>query len=264
MIVDADCQVGDGAIDLLAKKSALAGRPVQALYLMHAPAGAGLKQRIAEFAWIVKNQVRPLGFQRLGWPCQLMGTGMAFPWAMAVTMPLANANIVEDMKLGIELALAGTPPLFCPEAVVTSEFPVAAAAVASQRTRWEHGHLSMIVQELPPLLGQALRQGDGQALGLALDLAVPPLALLAMAVLGVVALAGGLAALGGAAWPLQLAALDLALFAAAVLLAWLGWGRRVVSLADLASVPFYVLAKIPLYLKFWTRRQKEWVRTERK
>ena len=120
VIVDADCQVGEGTIEILAKKSALAGcnapkrvRPVQALYLMHAPAGAGLKQRIAEFAWIVKNQVRPLGFQRLRWPCQLMGTGMAFPWAMAVTMPLANANIVEDMKLGIELALtrgvAGRP-----------------------------------------------------------------------------------------------------------------------------------------------------------
>lgn len=119
-------------------------------------------------------------------------------------------------------------------------------------------------QELPPLLGQVLRQGDGKALGLALDLAVPPLALLSMGVLGVVSLAGGLVALGGAAWPLQLAALDLALFGTAVLLAWLGWGRRVVSLADLASVPFYVLAKIPLYLKFWTRRQKEWVRTERK
>ncbi len=167
------------------------------------------------------------------------------------------------MKLGIELALA-TPPLFCPVAVVTSEFPVADTAVASQRTRWEHGHLSMILQELPPLLGRALRQGDGKALGLALDLAVPPLALLAMGVLGVVALAGGLAALGGGGWPLWLALLNLSLFGTAVLLAWLGWGRRVVSLADLASVPFYVLTKIPLYLKFWTRRQKEWVRTERK
>ncbi len=84
----------------------------------------------------------------------------------------------------------------------------------------------MILQELPPLLGRGLRQGDGKTLGLALDLAAPPLALLAMGVLGVVGLAG-----------------------------WL---------ADLASVPFYVLTKIPLYLKFWTRRQKEWVRTERK
>jgi hypothetical protein len=37
----------------------------------------------------------------------------------------------------------------------------------------------------------------------------------------------------------------------------------VVSLKELLSVPFYVLAKVPVYLGFWTRRQKEWVRTDR-
>ena len=52
---------------------------LQALDLMRSPEGAGLKTRIAEFAWVVKNQVRPLGYHHLGLPCQLMGTGMAFP-----------------------------------------------------------------------------------------------------------------------------------------------------------------------------------------
>jgi cellulose synthase/poly-beta-1,6-N-acetylglucosamine synthase-like glycosyltransferase len=266
IIVDADCQVGEGSLDLLAKKSALAGRPVQALDLMQAAEGAGLKARVAAFAWLVKNWVRPLGWHRLGWPCQLMGTGMAFPWPLAETMQLANANIVEDMKLGIDLALAGRAPLFCPEALVTSEFPLADAAVKSQRTRWEHGHLSMILQEVPRLLGGALAKGDLRLLAMALDLAVPPLALLAMLLVGLWAVAGaGLATgwLGLGFLPFQLASLGLGLFAAAVLLAWLGWGRQVVSGIDLLSIPVYVLAKIPLYLKFWGKRQKEWVRTER-
>ena len=59
IVIDADCQVGEGAIDRLARICAEADRPVQALYLMHAPYGAGLGVRVAEFAWRVKNQVRP-------------------------------------------------------------------------------------------------------------------------------------------------------------------------------------------------------------
>jgi hypothetical protein len=80
------------------------GRPVQALYLMLAPADAGLARRLAQFAWRVRNWARPAGWHRLGLPCQLMGTGMAFSWDMLRDAPLANASIVEDMKLGIDLA----------------------------------------------------------------------------------------------------------------------------------------------------------------
>ena len=188
---------------------------------------------------------------------------MAFPWAMAQSMELANASIVEDMKLGIDLALAGHAPLFCPESVVTSEFPIGEAAAKGQRMRWEHGHLGMIFQEVPRLLSRALARADAGTLALALDLVVPPLASLAMLLGAVLVMAGTLTAMGGGYLPLQLAAAATGLFGSAVLLAWLGWGRRVVSFVDLLSVPFYVLAKIPLYFKFWSRRQKEWVKTDR-
>ena len=157
VIVDADCRVAPGALRRLAARAWQERRPVQGLYLMYAPPQASLKLRLAEFAWRVKNQVRPLGWQALGLPCQLMGTGMAFPWALTAGMALANGNIVEDMKLGIDLALQGVAPVFCPDAVVTSEFPIAGSAVQSQRKRWEHGHLSMIVSEAPRLFGYALR-----------------------------------------------------------------------------------------------------------
>src|SRR5882724_499826 len=80
VIVDADCEVTPGSIDRIARTSASIGRPVQALYLMKSPKSAGTLAPIAEFAWIVKNRVRPMGFLRLGLPCQLMGTGMAIPW----------------------------------------------------------------------------------------------------------------------------------------------------------------------------------------
>ena len=266
LIIDADCTVATAnGLHGLARLALAQGRPVQALYLMHAPVGAGLKLRVAAFAWRVKNWVRPLGARMMAWPCQLMGTGMAFPWAMARQMPLASGELVEDMQLGIALALAGTPPLFCPQVLVSSEFPTAAPAVQSQRRRWEHGHLGMIAHHVPRLLGQAIARRDGGLLALALDLAVPPLALLVLLLLGANALALG-AALLGLGWAPPWAALACAaLFALAMAMAWWGWGRAVVSARDLLCVPLYVLGKLPLYAGylFKGKRQKEWVRTDR-
>jgi glycosyltransferase involved in cell wall biosynthesis len=66
IIVDADCQIGANAIDRLSRMCARTLRPIQAMYLMHAAEHAGMKMRIAEFAWRIKNQVRPVGLQQLG------------------------------------------------------------------------------------------------------------------------------------------------------------------------------------------------------
>lgn len=263
VIVDADCRLADGALARLAAACAASARPVQALYLMHAPAGAGLRLRIAEFAWAVKNHLRPLGYARLSLPCQLMGAGMAFPWAVLREAELASGHIVEDLKLGLELTRAGRAPLFCAEARVSSCFPASDEGVRSQRTRWEHGHLGMIVDAAPRLLAAAVRRRDAALLALVLDLCVPPLALLTLVLLAVLAVAGALAALGGGALALVLAAAACALLGGAVLLAWARCGRHVVSFGDLVRAPLYALAKIPLYLRFVCRRQVDWVRSRR-
>jgi hypothetical protein len=264
VFVDADCDLAPGALDALLDDLVRTGRPVQALYLMTAPADAGLGRRLAEFAWRVRNRVRPGGWHALGLPCQLMGTGMAFTWEMLRDAPLANASIVEDMKLGIDLAGRGAAPVFCERAQVTSAFPDSAAAASTQRTRWEHGHLEMILREVPAMLLRAARRGDPRLAGMALDLAVPPLALLA----GLLALAWALAAaawaLGGGAAALAAASALGAVFAGAVLVAWAARGRDLVRPGELLAVPGYILAKAPLYLRFVTKRQKAWVRTDRK
>jgi cellulose synthase/poly-beta-1,6-N-acetylglucosamine synthase-like glycosyltransferase len=263
VILDADCELAPNALDALADRVAATGRPAQALYLMLAASDARLPRRVAQFAWRVRNWVRPAGWHRLGLPCQLMGTGMAFTWQMLREAHLANASIVEDMKLGIALGIAGRPPVFCADALVTSRFPDTAAATKTQRTRWEHGHLEMILREVPGMLAAAWRQRDGRLLGMALDLCVPPLALLAAALLG----ATGLAAL--VSWRaedgtlLSLYVFLLAVFVATALLAWRARGRDLVRLVELLSIPLYVAAKLPLYARFVFRREKRWVRTDR-
>src|SRR5882762_1386395 len=262
IIIDADCRVSLGTIDRLAIMCNHTGRPVQALDLMHSPEGAGVMTRIAEFAWVIKNHVRPLGYHRLGLPCPLMGTGMALPWSLIGNMTLSSGHLVEDIRLGIELTRNGAPPLFCPEAMVTSDFPATAKATRSQRTRWEHGHLK-VISEVPRLFVHALASANVKLMALLADLCVPPLALLMLLVLTMFAAGAAFFAATGAVLPVGLAAIALGMLCSAVLLSWGWYGRQVVSLGGLAFAPLYALWKFPIYAKFLVRRQVEWVRSRR-
>ena len=263
VIVDADCVLGANTLNPLAAIALLRRRPVQTLYLMYAK-GLDLKSKIAEFAWCVKNLVRPLGYANLGLPCQLMGTGMAFPWHIIVKADLANGNIVEDMKLGIDLSIAGTPPIFYSQSKVTSYFPIASEVQSGQKTRWEHGHLAMILAEAPRLFVQGMVKRDINLLAMAFDLTVPPLALLVMllfcyaGITGVILMLFGLGQLA-----FQLTLLSHVILAVAITIAWWGWGKNIISLTALLSVPIYVILKIPHYFKFLFKRQKTWNKTER-
>lgn len=263
VIVDADCYLGVDALDKISRACVHSARPVQALYLMHASEDAGPMRRIAEFAWIVKNHVRALGFQRLAQPCQLMGTGMAFGWEHIRKVDLATGHIVEDMKLGVDSATAGQPPLFCPEALVYSFFPISESGVSTQRTRWEHGHLSVIQSYVPRLLLQSVKLRHAALAAMALDLSVPPLALLVMLVCVTWGLSLIVAVILGVVLPLGLASVLMIALAAAVLLAWSGFARGVINLGQLLGAFVYVARKVPLYFKFLFNRQVEWVRSKR-
>ena len=263
IIVDADCLVSEGSLERLAISCIESGRPVQALYLMHAPEGSGLKVRIAEFAWRVKNLVRPAGWARLGLPCQLMGSGMAFAWQDIGLINLASGHIVEDLQMGLDFCRSGKPPLFCPAARVSSYFPRSDEGLNTQRTRWEHGHLGVILSDAPKLLLESLRRGNWPLLGMTFDLLVPPLALLTLAAVAAFSMAWLLFMLSGLLAPAMLASIGMLLLGVAIVLAWGKCGRDVISFVTLLYAPFYVLKKIPLYLGFLLKRQVDWVRSKR-
>lgn len=263
IVVDADCEAHPGSLDRLTRACALADRPVQALYLMRLPPEAVLKTRVAELAWTVKNHVRPLGGLRLGAPCQLMGTGMAFAWSVIATAPLASGHIVEDMQLGLDLARAGTPPLFCPDALVTSVFPASDEGTTAQRTRWEHGHLGVIFRHGVPTLCRAIAQRRLALLLMVLDLCVPPLASLVLMLLAMAGIAALAWAIGGSGVALVVTTVTIAELLLGIWIAWWRFGRGIVSAGELLSVPAYVVAKIPIYARLLKNRQMEWVRTKR-
>jgi cellulose synthase/poly-beta-1,6-N-acetylglucosamine synthase-like glycosyltransferase len=215
-------------------------------------------------AVLVKNFVRPRGLSRLGLPCLLTGTGMAFPWPVIRGADLASGNIVEDMQLGLDLALAGHAPVFCEEARVIGQLPSAAAAAKTQRRRWEHGHLRTLVGQAPRLLAAGLFAGRFAALPLLLELCVPPLALLVLlTAFTMVAAAVAVPLLGASPLPALLLAGGLAWLTLCVKLAWLRFGRRAMPLASVLGAPRYALAKVPLYAAFVRRRETKWVRTAR-
>ena len=265
IVVDADCIVSEGGIQALAQRCQQTQCPVQMLDLMLAPAGAGLRTRMLEFAWLVKNQVRPLGSFRLGRACHLMGTGMALPWDLAAGAKLATGHIAEDMKLGVDMAIAGRPCQFLAEVRVTSEFPRDAAVARTQKTRWEHGHLQTLTQELPRLLAAFVRRPRAATWVLAMDLVVPPLALYFLClVISLPLFVIGYClspALGFAALVSVCSALALAV---AITLAWLNHARQLLSLRELLSVPLYAVWKLPVYVSYFLKRKSGWTRTARK
>ena len=263
IIVDADCQISDGFVERLATCCIDSGRPTQSLNLMRAPAGSGLKVQIAEFAWCVKNRVRPRGWARLGLPCQLMGTGMAFAWRDLPLIDLASGHIVEDLKMGLDFCRSGKPPLFCPDALVTSYFPRSEEGLTTQRTRWEHGHLGVILGDTPKLLVESMAKGNGNLLAMTLDLLVPPLALLTLALVAALGLSWLVFLLAGILAPALIATTGALLLAATILLAWSQFGREIISFSALMYAPFYAVKKIPLYIGFLLKRQVEWVRSKR-
>lgn len=263
VIIDADCIVEQGAIERIARQANEIGRPVQALYLMEQPAEPSPKDAVSALAFMVKNLVRPTGLNQLGLPCLLTGTGMAFPWLVIRDAKLASGNIVEDMQLAFDLALAGYSTVFCSDAKVIGRLPQQKQAAKSQRTRWEHGHMQTLLTQVPQLLKASVEQKRFDLFALALELCVPPVSLLVMiwvAVMGAALLAGVL----GFLWVSTIfLAIEGLLILISIVGAWLKFGRKDLPVLALLGVPFYLVWKIPLYLAFLVERQTDWIRTER-
>lgn len=263
LMIDADCNIDKDAIEKLTECASQTNRPVQATYLMVRPKNSNsARDFVSEFAAIVKNVVRPLGLKRLGIPSPLLGTGMAFPWSVIRSVDVASGNLLEDIKLGLDLNIAGHKSIYYPQAQVSAYFPSSLQAAKSQKTRWIHGHLGLIKAYVPMLFKQAFLQNRFDLLFSILDLCIPPLTLLVMiwSVLISCSLIVGLLQISWIPAILSLSAGFCLLTALTV--AWAKFANSI-PLSKLLTVPLYIFWKIPVYVKFIIAPQKVWVRTER-
>lgn len=262
VFLDADCQVAADTVELLGEAALASGRPVQGLNLCDPDPAGGPLQAVSALAFRFKNLVRMTGLSRLAGLCYLTGTGMALPWNL-ISKARLDGNVVEDMQLGIDLALAGHPTLFLPEARVNSPLPQTQKAASTQRTRWEHGHLSTILSQVPRLLLLAVKHRRWNLLCLACDLAIPPISLLVTTYFATLFITVIAFLFTQQPAPTLLMLAVSPFFLLAIASGWLVHCGRVIPLRTLLVAPIYMLRKLPIYGRFLWDRQRAWVRTER-
>ncbi|HEY7865773.1 MAG TPA: glycosyltransferase family 2 protein [Psychromonas sp.] len=261
VILDADSEFEQGGLARLVSRSQTYNTVVQSMYLMRSPADAPIKTRVAEFAWLVKNRIRPTGLARLGLGCHLQGSGMAFPAEVFDQVSLASGSIVEDLELGLKLTALGYKIVFEPYAVVNSSFPTSNDGTDTQRTRWEHGHLASIAM-LPKMVFSALKKRQFNVVGLCLDAAIPPTIMWLILVI-LATLLSWVCTFFNVNMPFYIALTCLSGILIGLFLSWLYHGLTLIKVSDFWGIMKFVGSKFSIYKTFFTARQKEWVRTDR-
>ncbi|MDV3000891.1 MAG: hypothetical protein N5P05_002497 [Chroococcopsis gigantea SAG 12.99] len=262
IFIDADCYLSPKTIDILAHTAVTTGRPVQGTYLMEQPDQPTPKDSISILAIIVKNLVRPLGLDKMGFSCLHTGSGMAIPWLALNQVNLATNKSNEDMKLSVDLALKGYPPLFCPRVEISGRLRKGQGAL-KQRSRWEHSHLETFLVEAPILTKGAIGQKRWDLLALALEIAILPLSLMVMVWLAGMMVSIAFTVITGYWIHLFLMSLGGICIFLALFIAWFNFAREKIPAKTLLSIPLYIFWKIPLYFAFLFEPQTGWNKKER-
>ena len=258
IVIDADCEVSENAINDLKLAAMQKQSPVQGSYLIDAPKESTAKQKVSAFAIYLKNFIRPLGIEALGGAVPITGSGFCVPYDLISRVDLASGEIVEDMKLGVQFSCLGCPCKFSPSAQILSSLPLSEEAADTQRQRWEHGHIGIIQSCCPLLLRRFFLAFDFRALLSFMDLIIPPLTLLLVFNLSVLVFS---ALFLQSATPVVLSTLFMFLFV--LLLSNISSKPVYLTAKDIGGVFLFVLSKFNLYHKLIAGRKSEWVKTER-
>ena len=265
IIIDADCYVEKDTLQLLKAYAFKTQLPVQCCYLMKSGTVDRLSVKIAEFTFLVKNRIRMRGLEFLGVPVPLTGSGMAFPWDILCSTEVGTGDIVEDMLLGVELVENKLGPKYIDVAQVVSFFPTDRKAEKTQRQRWEHGHLNILIAFLPRLFFASLKQKNLSVFGSFLNLTIPPLSLLVILIALFLFLFSTIALLITGDWsPTLILSIYLCSIVVVTALIWWTHGKQILSLPELLGIPFFVLKKGLVYIGYVFQKQTSWIRTNRK
>lgn len=261
VILDADCIPAPGALPVLVRAAVRHDAAVQGRYLLGIGDRATPMVRISAFAFLIRNAVRQRGLQRLAGLALLQGSGMAMPWRLFDAAPLASTSLVEDLALGLDLALAGERVRF-EEAAHFRGAVASQSATITQRTRWEHGQLATAIVYIPRLLLAGLRRRPALLL-LAADLSVPPLAMLATIEAIALATIGGIWLIGGDAIAVLMLLTVQTWFLVELHGIWSRSGRDLLPTRMLLRLPLYVVWKQSIYVRLTRGRELRWIRTSR-
>jgi 1,2-diacylglycerol 3-beta-glucosyltransferase len=260
VIIDADTVADAGFLkEIAASLSHPQVDVVQGYYGVLNPAD-NWRTALMAAALCVFHHVRPAGRNRLGGSAGLKGNGMAFRSEILRRYGWPAHSIVEDLEFGTQLLLGGISVHYNPDAIVCAEMAVTRKQAETQRRRWEGGRLQIFRKYALPLLQIWARRGEFRHFDGFMDLLIPPLSLLVLAL-------GVLLTVAFFAFPFMALLLGFSL-GGIVLYVFCGLVLKRAPLAVwlyLMAAPFFVLWKLPLYLgMFKGKAGNQWVRTQRK
>ena len=250
VVVDADSIADPRLLESLASALAQGIGIAQADYTVLLDDHAGEGDRLRALAVLLFNRTRNLGRARLGLSASLLGNGMLLSRRHLEAHPWQAFTAVEDLEYGIECSLAGVHPRFVPQGRVVGPIPVGYRSSVGQRMRWEGGRFHLAARLGPRLAVRLVQQPDAEKVAALLDLAVPPLWILALLTgAGLAAAAAGVFGLG-----VGLAALTVwtacALLAALHVLAGLAAaGAPRGSYRALLALPGFLVWKLGVYVR---------------
>jgi 1,2-diacylglycerol 3-beta-glucosyltransferase len=263
VVVDADTVVSDNLLRSLAAKFEAGAQAVQVAYLPRR-GGRGPLAVITEVALTAFHLVRSGARERLGLSCGLRGNGMAFCRALLRDVPHDAFSRTEDLEFGVMLGLRGVRVVFAGDTTVYGEMPTDHRVAGRQRERWIGGRTAMARRFVPGLVGDALRRRSAVSADLAMDLVVPPISTLAVALVCgaaasvLAAFVAGQFTVSLAVWVAAAACLAIHVLHAARLA---GQGAAFGAVAW--AVPAYALRKTGIALRAIRPSEETWVRTTR-
>lgn len=212
IVVDADSVTDPGMLSALVGAYARGAEVVQADYAALVD-GDDSRSQLRAAAFLLFHRVRFTGKARLGLSCSLVGNGMLFSRRVCRDVPWSAFSEVEDLEHSLTLRLAGEEITFAPDAHLVAPVASGGRAAQVQRTRWEGGRARIARRYLPELV-RAVGTGRRDLWDAAVDLAVPPLGVLAAGIVAggaatsAMALTGTVQARAVAPWVLAGAALS--------------------------------------------------------
>jgi exopolysaccharide biosynthesis WecB/TagA/CpsF family protein len=264
VIVDADSVAGPEMLRELEAALRSGHEAVQAEYLVLGEAGSP-DTGLVGIGFLLFHRVRLCGRAALGLPSSLVGNGMLLSRRLIESHPWDAFTGAEDLEYTLNLCLAGVHPAFASRATVLGPMPTGARASRRQRVRWEGGRFHQVRTRLGSLWAAALRRRDLALLSAAIDLTVPPLAILALLCTGglTATLVLGLAGFSPtwATIPWFLAAVMLAGYVLAGLVAARAPARAYWSLL---RAPLFIASRLLVYARLAAGFDaREWRRSER-
>lgn len=255
--LDADTIPGPGFLDeASASLSAEGVLAVQGYYGVLNPSESWRTGLMAS-ALALAHHLRPAGRERLGGTAGLKGNGMAFRPDLLERAGWPAKGVVEDLEFSLDLLEEGVTVAYNPRAVALAEMAATASQAASQRRRWEGGRFALAARRIPRLL-MASRAPIPARLDAAMDLATPPLAVLALELLALWAASPFAAPAQAGVFPAALCVLALV-----VASALLQRGEPPSVWLRLLAAPAYVVWKLWLYAAMAVTKGAGWTRTTR-